>query len=164
MRGEEAQKGESPWRFALFSLNLTESQQGQWRQSLPRLLCCLFDEEDSLENSHSQFASPGTIPAADEAPDWRRRNKPHMTGKTIRFTEHALFEMRRRLIKRAQVMARIRNPGQAVPSVKGRNIFQRRIGSAGRMLLRVIVKEDKRAYHVITVYKTSKIAKYWRTQ
>jgi hypothetical protein len=30
------------------------------------------------------------------------------------------------------------------------------------MLLRVIVKEDATAYHVVTVYKTSKLAKYWR--
>jgi hypothetical protein len=31
------------------------------------------------------------------------------------------------------------------------------------MLLRVVVKEDRRTYHVITAYQTSKIAKYWRT-
>lgn len=30
------------------------------------------------------------------------------------------------------------------------------------MLLRVVVKEDAHVYHVITAYKTSKIAKYWK--
>ncbi len=30
------------------------------------------------------------------------------------------------------------------------------------MLLRVIVKEEADAYHVITAYTTSKVAKYWR--
>ncbi len=49
-----------------------------------------------------------------------------------------------------------------MPAAKGRRIFQSKIGLAGRMLLRVIVKEDNHAYHVITAYKTSKIAKYWR--
>ena len=55
----------------------------------------------------------------------------------------------------------IRRPGQVVPSLKGRKIHQGLIGRAGRLLLRVIVKEDARAYHVVTAYKTSKIAKYW---
>ena len=34
--------------------------------------------------------------------------------------------------------------------------------SGGHLLLRVVVKEDATAYHVITSYKTSKVAKYWR--
>jgi hypothetical protein len=50
-----------------------------------------------------------------------------------------------------------------LPSVKGREIYQRRISLAGRLLLRVVVKQATNAYHVITAYKTSKIAKYWRT-
>lgn len=33
---------------------------------------------------------------------------------------------------------------------------------AGRMLLRVVVKEDAMAYRVITAYKTSRVEKYWR--
>ena len=33
----------------------------------------------------------------------------------------------------------------------------------GSLLLRVIVKEDVFAYHVVTAYKTSNVAKYWRT-
>jgi len=56
----------------------------------------------------------------------------------------------------------IRSPGQVLPSVKGRRIYQGLIGRARRLLLRVIVKEDARAYHVVTAYKTNKIAKYWR--
>ena len=44
----------------------------------------------------------------------------------------------------------------------GRHIYQSRMGPAGRLLLRVIVKEDAKAYHVVTVYKTSKVAKYLR--
>lgn len=86
-----------------------------------------------------------------------------MPAKPIRISSHARFEMGRRRLKRADVIATIRNPGQVLPSIKGRRIYQSKIGPAGRMLLRVIVKEDARAYHVVTAYKTSKIAKYWRT-
>jgi len=45
--------------------------------------------------------------------------------------------------------------------VKGRRIYQGLIGHARRHLLRVVVKEDVQAYHVVTAYKTTKIAKYW---
>ena len=33
----------------------------------------------------------------------------------------------------------------------------------GRLLLRVVVKEDAHAFRVVTAYRTSKIAKYWRS-
>jgi len=71
--------------------------------------------------------------------------------------------MKRRGIDRAQVLATIRTPGQVLPSAKGRHVYQTLIGR-GRLLLRVIVKEDPQAYHVITAHKTSRIAKYWKTQ
>ncbi len=86
-----------------------------------------------------------------------------MAAKPIVISSHAGFEMRRRGIKRVDVIATVRNPGQVLPSVKGRHIYQSKSGPAGRMLLRVIVKDGARAYHVITAYKTSKVAKYWRT-
>jgi hypothetical protein len=86
-----------------------------------------------------------------------------MAGKPIRISGHAHFEMKRRGIRRSEVEAAIRTPGQILPSVKGRQVYQSRIGRAGRLLLRVIVKEDDKTYHVVTAYKTSKVAKYWRT-
>ena len=84
-----------------------------------------------------------------------------MPAKPIRISKHARFEMRRRGIQEADVMRVIRNPGQILPSAKGRRIYQNFIGRARRTLLRVIVAEDARGYHVVTAYKTSKIAKYW---
>ena len=81
----------------------------------------------------------------------------------IVISAHAQFEMRRRGIGRSEVIATVRNPDQVLPSVKGRQIYQCKLAPARRMLLRVIVKEVSRAYHVITAYKTSKIAKYWRS-
>jgi hypothetical protein len=86
-----------------------------------------------------------------------------MPAKPIRISPHASFEMRRRGIKPADVRRMIRHPGQVLPSAKGREIFQGLIGRARSLLLRVIVKEDAHAYHVVTAYKTSKAAKYWRT-
>lgn len=85
-----------------------------------------------------------------------------MAGKPVRISGHARFEMQRRGIKPADVIAVIRQPGQVLPSTKSRHIYQSRVGRAGRWLLRVVVKEDKQAYLVITAYKTTQIAKYWR--
>jgi hypothetical protein len=85
-----------------------------------------------------------------------------MATKPIRISGHARFEMSRRGIKGSEVIATIRNPGQVIPSFKGRVIYQSLLGRLGRLLLRVIVEEDGRAYHVVTAYKTSKVAKYWR--
>jgi hypothetical protein len=85
-----------------------------------------------------------------------------MAGKSIRISQHAFFEMKRRGINRSAVIATIRKPGQVIPSVKGREIYQSLVGRAKELLLRVIVKEDAKAYHVVTAYKTSKISEYWR--
>ena len=85
-----------------------------------------------------------------------------MAAKPIHISGHASFEMKRRGIKKSDVVNTVRAPDQVLPSEKGRTIYQSLLGSAGKLLLRVIVKEDSSAYHVITAYKTSKIAKYWK--
>jgi hypothetical protein len=86
-----------------------------------------------------------------------------MAAKPIQISSHARFEMARRGISTADVIRTVRHPGQVVPSIKGRGIYQSLIGRAGRLLLRVVVKETGDTYLVVTAYKTSKIAKYWRT-
>jgi len=85
-----------------------------------------------------------------------------MSGTIIRFSDHARFEMRRRGIRKPEVIRTILQPGQVLSSIKGRKIYQSLIGPSNVLLLRVVVKEVPGAYDVITVYKTSKIAKYWR--
>jgi hypothetical protein len=87
-----------------------------------------------------------------------------MPTKRIVISGHARFEMKRRRIRQAEVVAAIRFPEQIVPSRKGRHIYQILTGSARRLLLRVVVKEVRGTYHVVTAYKTSKIAKYWIAQ
>ena len=84
-----------------------------------------------------------------------------MAAKRIAIAPHALFEMRRRGISQAELEAVVRNPQQILPSRKGRHIHQSKL-PPGQMLLRAVVKEDAQVYHVITAYKTSKIAKYWK--
>ena len=66
-----------------------------------------------------------------------------MADKPIRFSGHARFEMKRRGISQSSAEATVREPGQVVPSVKGREIYQSLIGKHRRLLLRVIVKEDE---------------------
>jgi len=84
-----------------------------------------------------------------------------MPQKPIVIGNHARFEMRRRGVSEAEVTAVIRNPGQVLPSRKGREVRQSKF-SSGKMLLRVVVKEVSGAYHMVTAYKTSKVAKHWR--
>jgi len=85
-----------------------------------------------------------------------------MTGKRIFSSGHARFEMKRRGISEREVERVIRNPEQIVLSRKGREIYQSKLGPRGHLLLRVVVKETAAAYNVVTAYKTSKVAKYWR--
>ena len=84
-----------------------------------------------------------------------------MATKQIVIAPHALFEMQRRGISGADLEAIVRNPEQVIPSKNGRQIHQSKL-AGGRRLLRVVVKEETPVYHVVTAYKTNKIAKYWK--
>jgi len=82
--------------------------------------------------------------------------------KPIQISGHARFEMQRRGITNTEIEGVVRNPGQVLPAKKGRQVFQSKVGAAGQLLLRVVVKEEPAAYAVVTVYLTNKVAKYWR--
>jgi len=82
--------------------------------------------------------------------------------KPIQICGHARFEMNRRGITAAAVEAVVRAPGQVLPAKKGRQVYQSKVGSGGRLLLRVIVKEEPTGYAVISAYLTNKVAKYWK--
>ena len=82
-----------------------------------------------------------------------------------RLTEHAREEMARRQISQDDVAAVLRAPEQMGSVRQGRNVYQSRI-EAGKplqkYLLRVFVDVDCEPPEVVTVYRTSKITKYWR--
>ena len=85
----------------------------------------------------------------------------------IIITNHARFEAQRRLIDLELVQAIVKNPGQKIPSQRARIVFQSKYYDKiedKEMLLRVIVAQSGDALKVISVYKTSKIDKYWRRE
>jgi hypothetical protein len=83
----------------------------------------------------------------------------------FRFSQHALDEMLRRGIPSALVDGVLQNPQQIVDLPDGKKAYQSKVDfGAGRIfLLRAIVAFDVDPPLVVTVYRTSKINKYWRT-
>ncbi len=77
---------------------------------------------------------------------------------------HASFEAERRGISEEIIRSVVLNPQQKIPSKKGRIIVQNKYYDKEEnkeMLLRVIGIETSERFNVVTVYKTSKITKYW---
>ncbi len=82
----------------------------------------------------------------------------------VEIKEHAGFEAKRRGISEELIVRVVNNPQQKVPSKKGRIIIQNKFydnKEKKEMLLRIIGLETTEKFVVITVYKTSKISKYW---
>ena len=82
-------------------------------------------------------------------------------------TLHAMMEMQRRGLDEATVRSVLSAPGQRRQVRLGRVVLQSRItlGAPSReYLVRVFVDVDRRPADVITVYLTSKIAKYWKEE
>jgi len=81
------------------------------------------------------------------------------------FTDHALIEMARRQISETDVKSVLAKPEQTEMVRDGRAVYQSRLEmdeTPKTYLLRVFVDIDPRPPHVVTVYRTSKIEKYWR--
>lgn len=82
-----------------------------------------------------------------------------------RLTDHARLEMKRRGIVESQVAQVLAAPEQVQAVRSGRAVYQSRIEFAALSkvyLLRVFVDFDRQPPEVVTVYRTSKIKKYWR--
>jgi hypothetical protein len=78
-------------------------------------------------------------------------------------TSHAAFEIRRRGIEEGAVRRILAAPEQRHAVRPGRDVLQSRIAFAGKTyLLRVFVDIDRDPAELVTVYRTSRIAKYWR--
>ncbi len=78
-------------------------------------------------------------------------------------SRHAEEEVARRQIPRTWLEGVLENPQQRLSQPGGKEILQSRLESGdGRMyLVRAVVAIDKDPPLVVTVYRTSKIAKYW---
>ncbi len=81
------------------------------------------------------------------------------------FTEHALAEMGRRELSQELIAEVLAGPTQRFEDRSGRDVFQSLV-SAGKpprqYVVRVFVDVGRRPAEVVTAYRSSKIAKYWR--
>jgi hypothetical protein len=80
-------------------------------------------------------------------------------------TPHAAFEMQRRRIDEAVLRRVLAAPDQREAIRLGRDVLQSRLELEGRTyLVRVFVDVDRRPAEVVTVYRTSRMARYWRSE
>jgi len=82
-------------------------------------------------------------------------------------TDHARYEMVRRQVDDTDVARVLSDPEQVELIRTGRAVYQSRweIGDPPKTyLLRVFVDIDREPPEVVTVYRTSQLDKYWRTE
>jgi uncharacterized protein DUF4258 len=82
-------------------------------------------------------------------------------------SEHALFEMKRRAVSEDVVREILFSSEQRVEVRPGRVVLQSRVWMgkpAKGYLVRVFVDVDRDPAEVVTVYRTSKINKYWSVE
>jgi Domain of unknown function (DUF4258) len=84
---------------------------------------------------------------------------------TYRLTDHAQMEMARRQISASDVARVLATPEQMEMVRPGRVVYQARVACGtptATYLLRVFVDIDRQPPDVVTVYRSSKITKYWK--
>jgi len=80
-----------------------------------------------------------------------------------RLTDRARFQMERRGIEKSEIEKVLRAPEQAEVARPGRVVYQSRFEQQDHLyLIRVVVDVAREPAEVVTVYRTSKIKKYWR--
>ncbi len=83
--------------------------------------------------------------------------------KPVRWSPHALREIAKREIDRAEAELTLRQPDAIVPASPSRHFYQRRYVDKTlneTMLLRVLTEETNAEMAIVTLYKTSKFGKY----
>ena len=82
----------------------------------------------------------------------------------FRFSNHAREEMKRRAIPERILELVLNDPQQIVPERGSLKAYQSVVdfGDGKQFLLRAIVDDTLEPAIVVTVYRTSKIGKYWR--
>ncbi|QTA38474.1 DUF4258 domain-containing protein [Thermosipho ferrireducens] len=73
----------------------------------------------------------------------------------LKWTEHALENLKSRGISKKLVEEILKNPDEIVTGKYGRTIYHKLIGNK---LMRVITENNL----IITVYYTSRVTKYWK--
>lgn len=82
---------------------------------------------------------------------------------SFRISSHAREELDRRGIGLDEVEAVMENPEQIVEEHGGIVCYQSRVIRSGKpYLLRVMVNEAADPKVIVTIYKTSKLKKYWQ--
>jgi hypothetical protein len=80
-------------------------------------------------------------------------------------TTHAQEVMTRRQISKNEVASVLAAPEQIQSVRQGRDVYQSRIEAGEppqKYLLRIFVDVDREPPEVVTLYRTSKVTKYWR--
>ena len=88
-----------------------------------------------------------------------------MTERRVVFSDHARWEAERRGLAEEAVFAVVVRPEQVVDVRPGREVRQSRIvlpPEGKTYLVRVFVDVSEEELVVVTAYRTSKVAKYWR--
>jgi|APFre7841882590_1041340.scaffolds.fasta_scaffold52430_1 hypothetical protein len=83
----------------------------------------------------------------------------------FKLSRHVREEMERRSIPLTMLESVLENPQQVLAERGGKKAYQSQLDFGGGkiFLLRAIVDETVDPAMVVTVYRTSKISKYWRT-
>lgn len=80
-------------------------------------------------------------------------------------TAHALAEMARRDVDLGVVTEIIAQPEQRLSVRPGRDVLQSRVRIDSKIyVVRVFVDVDRSPPEIVTVYRTSKVGKYWSAQ
>jgi hypothetical protein len=82
-------------------------------------------------------------------------------------TDHAIAEARRRGISEGTILKVANTPEQRLAVQPNREVRQSRVtdpASGKLQLIRVVVDRGKDGDTVVTVYRTSKVGKYWRDE
>ena len=81
-----------------------------------------------------------------------------------RISRHAREEMERRNISSEILESVLKEPQQVVNDLTGKKIYQSKVdfGQGMTKLVRVVIVEEAGLPVVVTVYRTSKVEKYWR--
>jgi hypothetical protein len=81
-----------------------------------------------------------------------------------RFTAHAVEEMMRRGLSEALVRSVVEAPDQVVESIEDREIRQSVIEMEGKSYLIRVIVERSTPQAIVTVYRTSRIRRYWKDE